>query len=64
MKTALLDITSMPGFDPDPRQRDHQSHHVVYLMGMVSHDEADAVTDIARDVGGVEKVVKVFEYTD
>jgi osmotically-inducible protein OsmY len=35
---------------------------VVYLMGMVSPQEADELTDIARRVGGVQKVVKVFEY--
>jgi len=63
VKTALLDITSMPGFDPT-RVNVTASHHVVYLMGLVSHEEADAVADIARDVGSVEKVVKVFEYVD
>jgi osmotically-inducible protein OsmY len=62
-KTALLDITSMPGFDPT-RVNVTSAHHIVYLMGLVSHEEADAVTDIVRDVGGVEKVVKLFEYTD
>ncbi len=35
---------------------------VVYLMGIVSPQEADKLTDIARRVGGVQKVVKVFEY--
>ena len=63
IKAALLDITSMPGFDPT-RINVTSAHHVVYLMGLVSHEEADAVADIARDVGSVEKVVKVFEYTD
>jgi osmotically-inducible protein OsmY len=37
---------------------------VVYLMGIVSHKEADIAVDIARGTEGVEKVVKVFEYTD
>ena len=63
VKTALLDITSMPGFDPT-RVNVTTSHHVVYLMGLVSHEEAEAVAEVARDVGGVEKVVKVFEYSD
>jgi osmotically-inducible protein OsmY len=35
---------------------------VVYLMGMVTREEAEDAVDIARNVGGVEKVVKVFEY--
>ena len=63
VKTGLLDITSMPGFDPT-RVNVTSAHHIVYLLGLVSHEEADAVTDIARDVGGVEKVMKLFEYTD
>lgn len=63
VKTALLDLTSLPGFDPT-RVNVTTAHRVVYLMGKVSHEEDDAVTDIARDVSGVEKVVKVFEYTD
>lgn len=35
---------------------------VVYLMGYVSHNQADIAADIARDVTGVQKVVKVFQY--
>jgi osmotically-inducible protein OsmY len=37
---------------------------VVYLMGLVTHKEADEATEIASTTGGVRKVVKVFEYTD
>ena len=35
---------------------------VVYLMGLVTRSEADAATNVARQVGGVQRVVKVFEY--
>lgn len=35
---------------------------VVYLMGLVNRDEESAAVEIARDVKGVQKVVKVFEY--
>lgn len=35
---------------------------IVYLMGLVTPAEADTATDIARRVGGVQRVVKVFEY--
>ena len=35
---------------------------VVYLLGLVTRDEADSATDIARGTGGVQKVVRVFEY--
>lgn len=37
---------------------------VVYLMGIVSHNEAEIATNIARETGGVQKVVKLFQYTD
>ena len=36
----------------------------VYLMGLVSPQSARAAVDIARDTYGVQKVVKVFEYTN
>ena len=35
---------------------------VVYLMGLLTRAEADAAGDIARDIQGVQKIVKVFEY--
>jgi osmotically-inducible protein OsmY len=35
---------------------------IVYLMGMVTREEAEDAVDIARSVSGVDKVVKVFEY--
>ncbi len=35
---------------------------VVYLMGLVTKEEADAAVAIASNTSGVEKVVKVFEY--
>jgi osmotically-inducible protein OsmY len=34
---------------------------VCYLMGRVTEREADRATEIARSIGGVTKVVKVFE---
>jgi len=37
---------------------------VIYLMGMVTHKEAEDAVDIARSTDGVERVVKVFEYID
>jgi len=39
-------------------------NNVVYLMGLVTHAEADAASDIASTTGGVQKVVRVFEYID
>ncbi len=37
---------------------------VVYLMGLVSHTEAERIVDVARTTGGVEKVVQIFEWID
>jgi osmotically-inducible protein OsmY len=35
---------------------------VVYLLGLVTREEADAITDVVRSTAGVQKVVRVFEY--
>jgi osmotically-inducible protein OsmY len=35
---------------------------IVYLMGMLPRDQADAAVEAARSVYGVQKIVKVFEY--
>ncbi|MEO8135585.1 MAG: BON domain-containing protein [Betaproteobacteria bacterium] len=37
---------------------------IVYLLGLVSRQEAEAAADIARTTGGVQRVVRVFEYID
>ena len=36
----------------------------VYLMGIVTRDEGEKATELARTVRGVERVVKVFEYQE
>ncbi len=35
---------------------------VVYLLGLVTHPQAELATDVARQVSGVRKVVTLFEY--
>jgi len=37
---------------------------VVYLMGLVTKKEGDLAAEAARTVGGVQRVVKLFEYID
>jgi osmotically-inducible protein OsmY len=58
-----LELTSidLPGFDP-MRVKVVTEDGIVYLMGLVSAEEADAAVEKARYVPGVKKVVKVFEY--
>lgn len=36
----------------------------VYLLGLVTHKEADDAVEIARSISDVKTVVKVFEYID
>ena len=37
---------------------------VVYLMGLLNREDADKATEIARQTGGVQKVVKLFQYSE
>jgi len=37
---------------------------VVYLMGLVTQKEGEAAAEAARTVGGITRVVKLFEYLD
>jgi len=34
----------------------------VYLMGLITHQQADLATEKTKTVSGVEKIVKIFEY--
>ncbi|MGL5400112.1 MAG: BON domain-containing protein, partial [Plesiomonas shigelloides] len=36
----------------------------VFLIGKLTRAEADAATNIARNVSGVKRVVKVFDYVN
>lgn len=61
VKSAFLDIKSLPDFDVT-RVKVTTENGVVYLMGLLGTEEADVVTERARNVSGVKKVVKLFEY--
>ena len=37
---------------------------VVYLLGMVTRDEAERIAAEAADVSGVQRVVRLFELID
>lgn len=63
VKTSLFGIKGIKGFDPT-RTKVVTEDGIVYLMGMLYRNEADAVAERTRQVGGVEKVVKLFEYMD
>lgn len=36
----------------------------VYLMGIITHDQAELAVDVTRHVAGVQRVVKLFEYSN
>ncbi len=61
-KASLLKI-DLPDFNPS-RVKITTANREVYLMGIVSRTEAEAVVDRIRHLRGVERVVKIFEYTD
>jgi osmotically-inducible protein OsmY len=63
VKTRLFGIKGHDDLDPT-RVKVVTENGTVYLMGLLYHAEADAVTARARQVGGVQKVVKLFEYLD
>lgn len=39
-------------------------HGVVYLMGLLSHAEAERAVALVTQSAGVQRVIKIFEYTD
>ena len=61
-KSSLVRI-KIEGFNAT-RVRVMTTRGIVYLMGKVSNQEADAVVEKIRKLRGVAKVVKVFEYID
>lgn len=60
-KTVMLEIDDIPNFDPT-RVKVTTENGVVFLMGLVTQQESDAVTEKVRNVSGVKKVVRLFEY--
>lgn len=63
VNTVLVKENPVEGFDAT-RIKVVSSRNNVYLMGLVTRDEGDKVTEIVRNISGVEKVVKVFSYMD
>ncbi len=63
VNTLLTTQNPVAGFDAT-RIKVLTARNIVYLMGTVTRAEAEAVTEVVRNVGGVEKVIKVFDYTD
>ena len=60
VKTFLLAGSETPGM----RVKVVAEDGVVYLLGMVTRDEAERIAAEAADVSGVQRVVRLFELID
>ncbi len=63
VKSSLFQVDGIRDFDPT-RVKVVTERGIVYLMGLVRPQEAEAVTATVRRVGGVQRVVRLFEYLD
>jgi osmotically-inducible protein OsmY len=63
VKVSLLGIQNIRGFDPT-RVKVVTEDGTVYLMGLLWPAEEQAVVERIRRIGGVQRVVKLFEYID
>lgn len=59
-KTRMLADSNIPG----RRIKVTTEAGAVYLMGLVTRAEADAAVTAVQKVGGVQRIVKLFEYID
>ncbi len=60
VKTKLLTLKNFDG----TRVKVVTEKGVVYLMGILTREEADRATENARTTGGAQKIVKMFQYLD
>ncbi|WP_071873068.1 BON domain-containing protein [Atopomonas hussainii] len=58
IKTQMLADNSIPG----RRIKVITENGVVYLMGLVTRQEASLATNLVQGVAGVQRIVRVFEY--
>ncbi|MBF8721444.1 BON domain-containing protein [Pseudomonas guariconensis] len=49
---------------PSTRIKVITENGIVYLLGLVTQQEANAATSVVQGVSGVQKIVKLFEYID
>jgi len=58
IKTQMLANADIPG----SRIKVVTENGIVYLLGLVTQQEATTATNLVQGVGGVQKIVKLFEY--
>ena len=60
IKTQMLTDASIPG----SRIKVVTENGIVYLLGLLTQQEATQATNLVQGVSGVQKIVKLFEYID
>ncbi|HSP30425.1 MAG TPA: BON domain-containing protein, partial [Halomonas sp.] len=60
VKTRMLSDSAIPG----RRIKVTTEAGIVYLQGLVRRSEADLAVNAVQQVGGVQRIVKLFEYID
>jgi osmotically-inducible protein OsmY len=60
IKSQMLTDASIPG----SRIKVVTENGIVYLLGLVTQQEANQATALVQGVSGVQKIVKLFEYID
>jgi osmotically-inducible protein OsmY len=60
IKTQMLTDASIPG----SRIKVVTENGIVYLLGLLTKQEAAQATSLVQGVSGVQKIVKLFEYID
>ena len=60
IKTQMIADSSVPS----ARIKVITENGIVYLLGLVTREEADAATRVVQSVSGVQKVIRLFEYTN
>lgn len=63
--TTKVKANAFGDVNVDPiRVKVYTENGTVYLMGLVTREEADLATENVRNIDGVQKVVRVFDYLD
>lgn len=63
--TTKVKANAFGDVNVDPiRIKVYSENGTVYLMGLVTREEADLATENVRNIDGVERVVRVFDYLD
>ena len=60
IKTQMLTDNAVPS----SRIKVITENGIVYLLGLVTQQEANSATAVVQGVSGVQKIVKLFEYID